>query len=78
MGARFWIRRFVVVFIGAFVAIGVGQLLRGRTATDAAMHGLVWAAVSAIVFTTARVYQSRRGLHCAICRDTPETRSTPR
>lgn len=74
MGTAFWLRRFTIVFVGAFVLIGAAQLLRGRTLEFAALHGLVWAAVSATIFTGARLYQSRQGQHCAICRDTPEMR----
>ncbi len=72
MGAVFWIRRLVQVFGGAFVLIVCAQLLKGHTLDAAAGQGLIWAAVSAIVFTGARMLQSRKGLHCAICRDTPE------
>lgn len=75
MGAAFWIRRFLTVFAGAFAIIAVAQLLKGRTAESATLHGLGWAAVTAAVFTTSRIYQSRRQQHCAICRDTPEKQS---
>lgn len=78
MGIAFWIRRFLVVFAGAFVAIAAMQLLKGRTAVHAATEGLIWATVSAAVFVAARMLQSRRGRHCALCRDTPEMRGTPR
>jgi hypothetical protein len=75
MGTAFWLRRFTVVFGGAFVLIAAAQLLRGRTLEFATFHGLVWAAVSATIFTGARFYQARQGQHCAICRDTPEMRA---
>lgn len=75
MGPTFWIRRFSIVFLGAFVLLVAAQLLRGRTLEFATFHGLVWAAVSATIFTGARIYQSRQGQHCAICKDTPEMRA---
>lgn len=78
MGMAFWIRRFVVVLVGAFVVIAAGQLLRGHTPEQAATQGLVWAAVSTAVFIAARIHQSRQGRHCALCRDTPEMRRAPR
>lgn len=72
MGTCFWTRRFVVVFLGALVVIGAGQLLQGRTLDHALSHGGLWAFVAATVFTAVRLYQARRGRHCAICRDTAE------
>lgn len=72
MGTCFWTRRFAAVFLVALVVIGAGQLLQGRSLDHALSHGLLWALVSAAVFTAARWYQARRGQHCAICRDTPE------
>jgi len=72
MGSLFWIRRFVVVFLGALVVIGAGQLLQGRSLGHSLSHGLFWAFVAAGVFTAARLHQARRGQHCALCRDTPE------
>ena len=72
MGTVFWIRRFVLVFGGALVAIVGAQLLKGHTIAYAAVHGLLWAAISATVFTGARIFQSRQGQHCVLCRDTPE------
>lgn len=72
MGRAFWIRRFLTVFAGAFVVIAAAELLKGRVIEDAASHALLWAAAAATVFTASRLYQSRRGQYCAICKDTPE------
>lgn len=76
MGTAFWIRRFCQVLGGAFVVIAGSHLLRGRGLHYALSEGAVWAIVSACVFTGARLYHSRRGQTCAICRDTPEFRQT--
>lgn len=76
MSTGFWVRRFSTVFLGAFVVLTTAQwLLRGQRLENAALHGVIWAAVSATVFTAARIYHSRRGRHCAICNDTPEMRA---
>jgi len=75
MGTAFWIRRFLVVFAGAFVVIAGVALLKGHAPEEAALHGLLWGALSAAMFTGSRIYQSRRGVHCAICKDTPEMQS---
>jgi hypothetical protein len=74
MGARFWIRRFIVVFSGALIIIAGAQLLKGHSASYAITQGLLWATISALVFVFGRIYQSRRGQHCAICNDIPEIR----
>jgi type IV secretory pathway VirB2 component (pilin) len=71
-------RRFAVVFACAAVIISGAQMLRGRPVDYAVLQGLIWGAVAATIFTVARIYQSRRGQHCAICRDTPELATPPR
>jgi hypothetical protein len=74
MGTAFWIRRFLFVFSAAWIIIAGAQLLKGHTFDYSAKQGLLWAAISATVFITARIYQSRQKQHCALCRDTPEMR----
>ena len=72
MSAAFWIKRFFTVLVGAFIVIAAAQLLKGYGVKYSAAHGAIWGFVSAAVFTAARYWQSRRGQHCAICKDTPE------
>jgi uncharacterized membrane protein len=72
MGKLFWVRRYLTVFGLALVVIAASHLVRGRPLSYAATEALLWAAITASVFTAARIYQSRRGQHCAVCRDTPE------
>jgi hypothetical protein len=73
MGTKFWIRRFLLVFASALAIIAGAQMLKGHTMGYSVTQGLFWAAIASIIFTGARIYQSRKGQHCAICRDTPET-----
>ena len=61
------------MFASALVIIAGVQMLKGRTLGYSVTQGLLWAAIASTIFTGARIYQSRRGRHCAICRDTPET-----
>jgi hypothetical protein len=72
MGTKFWIKRFFMVLLAAFVLISAAQMLKGHEFGYSAAQGAVWGIVAASVFTIARVFQSRRGQHCAICKDTPE------
>lgn len=59
-----------MVLIGAIVTLA--QWAKGNDLHYAVTQGTLWGALSAAVFTIARIYQSRRNQHCAICKDTPE------
>jgi hypothetical protein len=72
MKPTFWIKRFFVVFVGAFFILVVVGLLKGRSLEKVTAESAVWASVTAAVFVIARIYQSRKGQHCELCRDTPE------
>ena len=72
MGTAFWLRRFGVVLLGAFMSIAAGQYLRGRGIEHSLVHGLGWGAIAAGLFTAVRLYHSRRGGQCALCRDVPD------
>lgn len=78
MGTTFWIKRFLTVLAGAFVVIGAAQMLKGHDLPYSVTQAAIWAAITATVFTVARFYQSRRGQHCAICKDTPEMQQANR
>ena len=72
MKPSFWIKRFLVVYCGAFVVLLVVGLIKGRSFDRVASECAFWAGVTASVFVVARFYQSKQGQHCALCRDTPE------
>ena len=72
MGTTFWIKRFFTVLMGAFVIIGVVQMLKGHDLPHSVTEAAIWGVIAATVFTVSRLYQSHRGQHCAICKDTPE------
>ncbi|HKY23271.1 MAG TPA: hypothetical protein VJM31_18795 [Vicinamibacterales bacterium] len=72
MGVSFWVRRFLIVLAGAFALICIAQLLKGHDLGYSAIQGAIWASIAATIFTGARIYQSRQGQHCALCKDTPE------
>lgn len=74
MGAAFWVKRFFVVMMGAFAIISLVQWLKGHGPAYALAQGALWGVISATVFVSGRIYQSRRGRHCSICKDTPEMR----
>ena len=78
MGTTFWIKRFLTVLVGAFVIIGAAQMLKGHGLSYSVSQAAIWGTITATVFTVARLYQSRKGQHCAICKDTPEMQQTDR
>jgi hypothetical protein len=65
------LRGFLVVVAGAFVVIAAAQLLKGNSLEYAATEGLLWAVISATIFTVARAYRLRKGQYCAVCGDLP-------
>lgn len=78
MGTTFWIRRFLTVLALIGVVVALAQWAKGHTFQYAAAQGAFWGFISAAVFTVARIYQSRRKQHCAICKDTPEMSQSER
>jgi len=78
MGITFWIKRFFTVLMGAFVVIGVVQMLKGHDVPYSVTQAAIWSVAAATVFTVGRLYQSHRGRHCAICKDTPEMHQVDR
>lgn len=78
MSIMFWIKRFLIVFACASSIIFAAQMIKGHRLAYSVMQGVVWGSIAAVIFTGARIFQSRNGQHCAICRDTPEMRRTNR
>jgi len=65
------IRGFLAVLAGAFVAIAAAQLLKGHPLDYAVSESLLWAVISATIFTAARACRLRKGQYCAVCGDLP-------
>jgi hypothetical protein len=76
MGLRFWVRRFLTVATALFFIIGCVHLLKGQSAGESALQGLIWSLIAAIVFTVSRYFQARSGQHCALCNDIPDASSS--
>lgn len=71
MGIAFWIRRFVVVLAITFAIICCAQLLKGHTLEYSLVHAGSWAVIATSIFIAGRYYDSSKGRHCALCKDTP-------
>ena len=68
MGAGFWVKRFLLVFVVAGAALGVVELLKGRVPADAARFALLWGAISAAVYTLVLYVRYRRNPACVLPR----------
>ncbi len=71
MGRTFWIKRFLTVWLLAFAVLLAVELLKGHGTQAALAFSAAWSLLAASIFTAARLYQSRRGRHCAVCNDIP-------
>lgn len=69
---QFWVRRFLWMTGIVFMILMAASLLRGRTVDRALSESFTWALVSAAVFTGWRYYKARKGVACALCKDTPD------
>jgi hypothetical protein len=74
MPLSFWIKRFIIVFLGVFVVLLIFGILKERGLARAAAESALWAGISATIFIATRIYRARKGQHCELCRDTPEMR----
>ncbi|WP_293370287.1 hypothetical protein [Nevskia sp.] len=51
MGTRFWVKRFFVALLGAFVIISAAQMLKGHDLSYAMTQAAIWSVITAAVFT---------------------------
>lgn len=72
VGPVFWVKQFFAVLIGAFVVIAAAQLLKGRAASHADVHGAVLSVITAGVFTGVNFWRRRRGQRCVSRSRSPE------
>jgi hypothetical protein len=69
---EFWVKRYLWVTGIIFMLLMAVALLRGRAIEDALSASFAWALVSAGIHTGWRYYQARKGIACALCKDTVE------
>jgi hypothetical protein len=72
---EFWVKRFLWVTGIVAMTLLAAALLRGRSLDTALSESFGWALVSAAIFTASRYYQARKGIACALCKDTVEDAS---
>jgi hypothetical protein len=69
---QFWVRRFLWVTGIVCMILIAAALLRGRSLDTALSESFAWALVASAIFTGSRYYKARKGIACALCRDTVE------
>jgi hypothetical protein len=71
MGYRFWIIRTLTFFSAVAMLLFIVQLLKQHSIEDAILFAVTWSFLTTAVFIASRIYQSRRGVACDLCNDTP-------
>ena len=56
------------MFAIAFVVIAGAQALKGHTIAYAVTQGLIWGALSSMVYVLAAIYRWRKAIRCAVAR----------
>jgi hypothetical protein len=74
MGYKFWAIRALKVYIGVLIALLIIELLKQHTIENALIFAVTWSFITTSVFIVTRLYQSRKGLECALCDDTPNSK----
>lgn len=74
MGTVFWIKRFITVAVVAIALLTAVELIKGHELGQAVSFGAVWGVLASALFIATRLYRSRKGEHCAICNDIPESK----
>jgi len=73
MSYQFWVRRAIKVYAVLFFILLVIQLLKQHTIEESIIFAATWSLLSTTVFIVSRFFQSRRGIECALCNDTPDS-----
>lgn len=69
---EFWVKRFLWMTGIVFMILIAASLLRGHAMESALSESFMWGLISSAIFTGWRYKQARKGVVCAVCRDTPE------
>ncbi|NQY65336.1 MAG: hypothetical protein HRT38_16770 [Alteromonadaceae bacterium] len=75
MGFKFWIIRAIKVFVSVVILLFIVEQLKGHSLEDSILFSILWSFLSTSVFIGSRVYQSRKGIVCELCNDTPDQTS---
>ena len=65
----FWVKRFFLVAIPAFIFLAAVYLARGMARPVALREAALWSFLSASIFVGTRIYYLSQGKECALCND---------
>ncbi len=68
----FWIKRWLTVFGGVTLLLIVAGLIKDRPLEQVAPDAIFWSLLASTLFIGVRYSKARRGIACALCRDTVE------
>ena len=68
MGARFWVRRFLIALLVASALLFVVELAKGHAAMETARFVMLWGVLSAAIFTLIGYIRYRRNPACMLPR----------
>lgn len=72
MGFKFWLIRALKIFIGVATLLFIVELLKEHSVEASLIFALTWSFISTAIFIGSRLYQSRKGVECALCNDIPD------
>ncbi|MCC2614890.1 hypothetical protein LJ739_01385 [Aestuariibacter halophilus] len=72
MPIKKWLIQYAVALPLLFTLFGGVQYMKGKALQDAVEFGIIWSLISLAIFAANRIYQFRKGIHCAVCNDLPE------
>jgi hypothetical protein len=72
VGFQFWFVRALKVFLGVAALLFIVELLKQHSVQESLIFALTWSFITTAVFIGSRLYQSRKGVECALCNDIPD------
>ena len=67
MRPGFLVKRFIQVFVIAFVTLTLVYILKGRHAVDATREAALWSLISATIFVGSSIYYRKTKKDCKLC-----------
>ncbi|MCW8108721.1 SoxR reducing system RseC family protein [Alteromonas ponticola] len=71
MPLKKWLLQYSFAFPLLFLILAGVQYLKGHTVIYSMEFGLLWTAISIIVFALRRAYFFRKKINCQLCNDLP-------
>lgn len=72
MGFKFWFVRALKVFFGVAALLFIVELLKQHSIQESLIFALTWSFITTAIFIGSRLYQSRKGIECGLCKDIPD------